>query len=69
VSIIPEGIRYRDTLNEIKIKTGENGAFEVEWPTAGMYWLNVSIEDEKTTVPEASSRRASYTVTLEVLPQ
>ena len=69
VSIIPGGNRYRDELNEVKVVTGKDGGFEATWPEPGMYWLNAEIRDEKTSVKNAKTRRASYTVTLEVLPQ
>ena len=39
------------------------------WPEAGMYWLEATAEDKKTTVPQAKQRRLSYVATLEVLPQ
>ncbi len=81
VTIIREGIRYRDALQEITTTTGENGEFEVTWPYPGMYWLNVSVggrgmpggagpSQASTNDPqERPARRASYSVTLEVLPQ
>lgn len=68
VLLVPGGIRYRDAQNEIEAQTDAEGAFGVEWPTAGMYWLNASIEDRQASKP-ASGRRASYSATLEVLPQ
>ena len=69
VAVIPGGIRYRDRLNEMKIRTGEDGSFQVAWPEPGMYWLNASYEDEKASVSRASKRSASYTATFEVLPE
>ena len=38
------------------------------WPQAGMYWLEASTKDNKTTVPQAKERRLSYAATLEVMP-
>ncbi|MCK5746125.1 MAG: DUF4198 domain-containing protein [Oricola sp.] len=69
VSVVPGGIRYRDQLNEMKIVTDKNGGFEVEWPSAGMYWLNVTVEDDKSELPKVTGRRFAYTATLEVMPQ
>ena len=69
LEVIPGGIRYRDAQNEIKTKTGADGKFSVTWPEAGMYWLEASLQDDKATVAPAKQRRASYVVTLEVLPQ
>lgn len=42
VTVIPGGIRYRDQLNQIDLKTGADGKVSVTWPTPGMYWLNVT---------------------------
>ena len=60
--------QYRDKLQETKIKTDAKGQFNVTWPTAGMYWLDVNTKDNKTTVPQAKERRLSYAATLEVMP-
>lgn len=69
IEIVPDGIRYRDRQNEIKATTGADGSFSVTWPNAGRYWLETSFQDDKATTPPATQRRASYVVTLEVLPQ
>lgn len=42
VTVIPGGIRYRDQLNQIDLKTGADGKVSVKWPEPGMYWLNVT---------------------------
>ncbi len=67
VEVVPGGIRYRDQLNSIKVKTDDSGTFAVKWPTPGMYWLSASVQDDKATIKDAK-RRASYTATVEVLP-
>lgn len=69
VSVIRGDTRYRNAQEEIKVKTDAQGAFSVTWPQAGMYWLNASAEDAKTSLPQASQRRLNYVATLEVLPQ
>ena len=61
--------RYRNAQDEIKATTGANGEFTVTWPTAGMYWLETSTQDDRTSQPQARQRRLSYVATLEVLPQ
>lgn len=66
VEIIPGGIRYRDKLNEIKLKTGDDGSFKVTWPNPGMYWMEAQVRDNKASVPNAQ-RSATYIATLEVL--
>lgn len=60
--------QYRDKLQETRMKTDAQGQFSVTWPTAGMYWLDVSTKDDKTTVPLAKERRLTYAATLEVMP-
>ncbi|UKK86370.1 DUF4198 domain-containing protein [Sphingopyxis sp. BSN-002] len=70
VTVIPGGIRYRDQLGEMHLKTGADGKVEVTWPEAGMYWLNVTTPqagEAAEGVPPPIARRASYVTTLEVL--
>ncbi|MCD0502797.1 DUF4198 domain-containing protein [Bordetella petrii] len=67
VTIIPGGSRYRDQVGEIDVQTAQDGKFQVKWPQSGLYWVEASHEDGKTTVKQASKRRLSYVVTLEVL--
>ncbi|KAF1691163.1 DUF4198 domain-containing protein [Pseudoxanthomonas koreensis] len=69
VEIVRGATRYRNAQEEISVKTGADGSFAVTWPEAGMYWLEASIEDAKTSVPQAKRRRLGYVATLEVLPQ
>ncbi|MBB1088114.1 DUF4198 domain-containing protein [Lysobacter sp. SG-8] len=68
VEIVPGATRYRDHQDEIKLKTGADGAITVTWPAAGMYWLETSQSDDKTSLPEAGQRRTGYVATFEVLP-
>jgi uncharacterized GH25 family protein len=78
VTAIPGGIRYRDQLNQIDLKTGADGKVTITWPEPGMYWLNVTNaaprpeggagEGGQTAAPAGPpQRRASYVTTLEVL--
>jgi uncharacterized GH25 family protein len=69
VTIIAGGTRYRDQPNEIQLKTDAAGAISVTWPKPGMYWLEAEWQDQKTSIPQANERRASYIATFEVLPQ
>ena len=69
IEVVRGATRYRDHQEEIKVKTDADGAFRVTWPEAGMYWLQTSVQDDKASLPQATQRRASYVVTLEVLPQ
>ncbi len=77
VTVIPGGIRYRDQLGEIKVKTDKDGKFSVKWPTAGMYWMSAnnggpqmgtgSNAQKAVGTLAKPIRRVSYTATLEVL--
>lgn len=71
VTVIPGGIRYRDQLGQIDLKTGADGKVEVTWPEPGMYWMNVTtpqVEPEGgEAAPPPMARRASYVTTLEVM--
>jgi uncharacterized GH25 family protein len=69
VSVIRGDTRYRNAQEEQTFKTDAQGKFSVTWPQAGMYWLNASAEDSKTSLPQAKQRRLNYVATLEVLPQ
>ena len=69
IEIIAGGTRYRDQQQEIKVVTDDNGQFSVTWPEPGMYWLETSLQDDKTSIKQAKQRRVSYVATFEVLPQ
>ena len=69
VTVVAGGTRYRDQQEELKVTTDAQGQFSVTWPTAGMYWLEATLQDQKTSVPQAKQRRLSYVATFEVLPQ
>lgn len=69
VAVVPGGIRYRNKLNELAFTTDADGKFNVTWPAAGMYWMEATVKDGKTTIKPATERRANYTATLEVLSQ
>lgn len=69
VEIVPEGSRYRAKQDEITVTSGADGAFDVTWPNAGRYWLEVTTTDDKTSIKQAKQRRLSYIATFEVLPQ
>ena len=69
VEVIRGGTRYRNAQDEIKLTSDADGSVKVTWPEAGMYWLEASTSDNKTSVPQARQRRLMYVATLEVLPQ
>lgn len=67
VTIVPGGKRYRDAEGARELTTGTDGVLSVDWPNAGMYWLNATHQDAKSSTPRATGRRLSYTTTLEVM--
>ncbi|ATY32518.1 DUF4198 domain-containing protein [Sphingomonas psychrotolerans] len=81
VTVIPGGIRYRDKLNQMDLKTDAAGKVQIKWPEPGMYWLNVTTgggrgpgmgpgaEGQGASAAPAgpAPRRANYVTTLEVL--
>jgi uncharacterized GH25 family protein len=69
VEVIAGGTRYRDAPGEMTLKTDKDGELVISWPTAGMYWLEASVQDEGATAPGVRKRSASYVATFEVLPQ
>lgn len=68
VAAIRGGARYRDKVGEIKSTTDAAGRFSIVWPESGMYYIEASAKDARTTVPQARERRALYAATLEVQP-
>lgn len=67
VTIAPGGARYRNAGGEVEVTTDARGAFTYTWPSAGMWWINASVRDLPSQVPNAK-RSASYSGVLEVLP-
>ena len=69
VEVLAGGTRYRDAPEEMTFKTNKDGEIAITWPSAGMYWLEVSVQDENASAPGVKKRRASYAGTFEVLTQ
>lgn len=67
VTLIRHGIRYRDQVDEIIVKTDAKGQINLEFSEPGMYWLEVETEQDSKLL-EGAKRRLSYSATLEVLP-
>ncbi|MBK6747329.1 DUF4198 domain-containing protein [Ottowia sp.] len=68
VEVIADGTRYRNQTDPVKATTDAQGRFSVTWPAAGLYWIEVSAKDGKTSAAPAKERRLSYVATVEVLP-
>jgi uncharacterized GH25 family protein len=69
VTVVAGGTRYRDQQEEMHLKTNGKGELSVNWPAPSMYWLESTLQDQKTSVKQAKQRRLSYVATFEVLPQ
>ena len=69
VEVIAGGTRYRDAPGEMTFRTDRNGEVAITWPAAGMYWLEISVQDDGAIAPGVKKRRASYAGTFEVLTQ
>ncbi|OYT98471.1 MAG: ABC transporter permease [Burkholderiales bacterium PBB1] len=69
VEVVPGGVRYRDKIGEIALKTDAQGRVTLKWPQPGLYRLEVNAKDGQTTVKQARERRLGYAVVLEVLSQ
>ncbi len=69
LNVIAGGIRYRQKLDEQYFTADQDGKVTVNWQNAGMYWIEVTHKDNKSSLPAAKERRAAYIATLEVLPQ
>jgi len=67
ITIVPGGKRYREAEGAFEVRTGADGVVTIDWPVAGMMWLNAALSDDKPSNPRATSRRMSYTATLEVM--
>lgn len=69
IEIVQGATRYRNSQDEMKVTTAADGSFKVTFKQPGMYWLETTSTDAKTSLPQAKERRLSYVATLEVLPQ
>ena len=66
-TLVPGGKRYRNAEGASEVVADAQGVLTLNWPNAGMYWLNATATDTKTSNPKATERRLSYTTTLEVM--
>lgn len=80
VTVLRGGNRYRYKLGEIALKTDREGRFSVKWPEAGRYLISsahgqgrrpdaAGAAAAKPGTAPTPGRRASYSATVEVLPQ
>ena len=57
ITIVAGGTRYRDQQGEIQVTSDAHGQISVTWPAPGMYWLEATVQDKNTSVPQAQQRR------------
>lgn len=67
VTVLPGGKRYRNGDGAFEVKTGADGVATVDFPEAGMFWMNTTLADNHPSTLKATARRLSYTATLEVM--
>ncbi|MBN7798077.1 DUF4198 domain-containing protein [Parahaliea mediterranea] len=67
VSVLAAGMRYRDSQLAIELTADEAGLVVIDWPRAGMYFLEADYADDRARAP-ATARRGAYAATFEVLP-
>lgn len=70
VTIIKGDDRFRNSVDEIKATSNDEGIVEIIWPEAGRFWLTMSADLEAAEFKGTPvDRGTSYTLTLEVLPE
>jgi uncharacterized GH25 family protein len=74
-SLIPGGVKYRGTANEVRLTTDANGEASFTLPAPNMYWLSANYPANAPRGPggpgegPAESKRYSYSATFEILPE
>jgi hypothetical protein len=70
-SLIPGGVKYRGTINEVRLSTDAKGEATFTLPAPNMYWLSAAYPANAPAGPGAEPlpKRYSYSATIEVLPE
>jgi len=70
-SLVPGGVKYRGTANEVRLTTDANGEASFTLPAPNMYWLSAAYPANAPRGPgvEGPAKRYSYSATLEILPE
>jgi len=75
-SLVPGGVKYRGTINEVRLSTDAKGEATFTLPAPNMYWLSARYPaNEPANAPrgpgegQPDSKRYSYSATLEILPE
>lgn len=69
IALVGGASRYPEQIKEMKLVTDAGGKVAITWPQPGLWWLEASAEDGKTSVAQAKERRLKYVATFEVQPQ
>lgn len=70
VTVVKGDDRFRNEAGELTFTSGPDGVVNIDWPEPGRYWLNASAQTESAAFKGFPLQRsASYTLTLEVLPE
>jgi hypothetical protein len=64
-SLVPGGVKYRGTINEVRLSTDARGEASFTLPAPNMYWLSAKYPFTES----ADTKRYSYSATLEILPE
>jgi hypothetical protein len=62
-SLVPGGVKYRGTINEVRLSTDAKGEATFTLPAPNMYWLSAGFG------APTDAKRYSYSATLEILPE
>lgn len=65
IEVVLGQTRYREKGVEMKVTTGADGVFEIDWPEAGLYWLKAGVQ---APGQDGARRSLGYVATLEVMP-
>jgi hypothetical protein len=68
-SLVPGGVKYRGTLNEVRLTTDAGGEADFTLPASNMYWLSASYPANAPRGMDGPAKRYSYSATFEILPE
>ncbi len=67
VEVIADGVRYRDSMGEVIVKSDAQGLLKLNFMQPGLHYLSASVSDKNAEKP-ATDRRTSYAGVFDVLP-
>ena len=67
VTVIADGVNYRENADALELVTGKDGMVAIKWPKAGLYWVGAEAEDKNPAEKKAEGRKMNTAVTLEVM--